>query len=144
MKCNCLYAKDEVFGQWCDKVGGYNFECGFCGDELPVSIPQEHYTKKRKRSKRERDQKYKEHLQFVANCGCNYPPPVICVDKLYDDEELLDHPKSYYKRCYRGRGRSSISNYHKRKSNKAIRRYKDKIPNGYWCHKLYDFWRLMY
>lgn len=57
----------------------------------------------------------------------------------------VKNPKPYYKRRYRGYGRHSCSNYHKRMSNRKIRHYRGELPrNGYICHRLYDFWWQMY
>lgn len=46
----------------------------------------------------------------------------------------------YYKRRYYSGGRRSGSKINKKLSNRTIRRYKGDIPNGFWCHKLYDYW----
>ena len=89
--------------------------------------------------------------------NCNYhPSPAYPVDKngkyycKKDPEWLLWFPEyesqefAYYKRQYRSAGKRSASNYHKKMSNRKIRRYKGEIPSGFWCHKLYDYWWKMY
>lgn len=93
-----------------------------------------------KKHKRERYLKHKRYLKHLHDMSLNYPAPVIYTDEIYVGKKgYVDNPKPYYKRIYRSRG-CGASAWHKKASNRKIRRYKGDIPNGNWCHKLYDYW----
>ncbi|MCR2049748.1 hypothetical protein NSB25_21055 [Acetatifactor muris] len=144
----CHYLKPENASDeferflWCDKVGGKVFWAGRCEDAY-IDIPKRiNHKKQKRRSKRERDQKHKNHLKFLAENVPEYPYPVIYTDEiLIRGHGYVENPKPYYKRLYRGRGRHSNSNYHKKMSNKKIRRYRGELSKkGNLSHRLYDFW----
>ena len=131
---------------WCDKVGGKTYIMGRCCDAYLVV--QEHIRNKRKhRNKRARDHKYNDHLKLLYEVSrCRHPAPVIYTDEVFiKGQGYVNNPKPYYKRRYRGHGKNSSSRYHKKMSNRKIRRYKGELHNkGFSCHKLYDFWWEMY
>ena len=113
---------------WCDKVGGKVYSFGYCSDWYEYDEENHKNHSKRKRmNKRERYVKHKNHLKYLERVACKYPPAV----------GYIENPKPYYKRWYRGKS----SSYLKRQSNKAIRRYKGELHNGYQhIHKVFDFW----
>lgn len=94
-------------------------------------------SKRKRRNKRERDQKYKEHLKRLDKISRGYPSPVYYTDEIYvRGFGYIENPNPYYKRLYRGKR----SKYLKKQSHKAIRRYNGELHNGNMCHRLYDFW----
>lgn len=130
---------------WCDKVGGkvyWAYKCTDAYDNNSDISKQINHSKQKRRNKRERDQKYKDHLKFLAEYPSGYPSPAIYRDKIFiHGQGYVENPKPYYKRYYR----EKRAKYIKRMSNKKIRRYKSDVPKkGNWCHKLYDFWWEMY
>lgn len=127
---------------WCDKVGGKVYWAGRCNDAHSDIPKQINRSKQKRKSKRERDQKYKNHLKFLTEYPSGYPSPAVCMDEIFiRGRGYVKNLKPYYKRYYRGQR----SKYLKRVSNKTVRRYKGDIPKkGNWCHKLYDFWWEMY
>ena len=127
---------------WCDKVGGKVYWAGRCSDAYIQSEISQNRSKQKRRNKRERDQKYKNHLKFLSEYPSGYPSPAVYRDKIFiRGQGYIENPKPYYKRYYR----EQRAKYIKRMSNKTIRRYKGDIPKkGNWCHKLYDFWYEMY
>ena len=135
--------EDEIIQNfWCDKVGGRIGWYGQCSDSYLNEMPDKKRrsrSNKKKRNKRERDFKYKNHLETLIQLEW-FPSYVIPVDK--NVSYNCDHPigTAYYKRLYRG----SRSKLLKKLSNKKIRRYKGYIPNGRWCYKIYDYWWEMY
>ena len=139
---NCPYYDYALGGQWCDKVDGYNYRFGYCSDIYNVEIKKKNRSKQKRRNKRERNQKHRNHLKFFAENVTGYPSPVIYTDKIWiKGQGYVENSKPYYKRLYRGRGRRSNSNYHKKMSNRKIRRYTGELPKkGNLSHKLYDFW----
>lgn len=88
------------------------------------------------------DKAHKARLKFLAENIHMYPCPVIYTDKIWIKEYgYVDNPKPYYKGQYCGRGKHSASHYHKKMSNRKIRRYKGELPKkGNLGHRLYDFW----
>lgn len=129
--------------RWCDKVGGKISHFGRCEDAYSDIPKHENHSKQKRRNKRERDQKYKNHIKFLAEYPSGYPSPAVYRDEIFiRGQGYVENPKPYYKRYYR---KQRASKYHKRTSNKMIRRYKGDIPKkGNWCHKIYDFWWEMY
>ncbi len=107
---------------WCDKVGGKVFWSGRCEDAYTQPIISQNCSKQKRRNKRDRDQKHKNHLKFLAENRSGYPCPAIYTDEIWVKGQYVENPKPYYKRLYRGKGRYSNSNYHKKMSNKEIRR----------------------
>lgn len=126
---------------WCEKTGGKLYWYGQCSDAHLKEAKKKISSKRKKRNKRERYLKYKHHLKHLYNINTGYPPPVIYTDEVWICRQgWVDNPKPYYKRLYR----SKMSKFHKKLSNRKIRRYKGKLPNGFGCHKLYDYWYEMY
>ena len=153
MKCrNCPYGIDDytsriemyktVYGEypgekraneseqfvWCNKVGGKVYTYGHCSEWYEQDEENyKNHSKKERINKRERYLKHQNHLKYLERVACKYPPAV----------EYVENPKPYYKRWYRDKS----SSYLKRQSNKAIRRYKGELHNGYQqIHKVFDFW----
>lgn len=140
---NCpYYDSGGLGGQWCDKVGGYNYRFGYCSDIYDKETTLKNHSKQKRKNKRERDQKHKNHLKFLAENVSGYPSPAIYMNVIWiKGQGYVEISKPYYKRLYRGRGRHSNSNYHKKMSNRKIRRYKGELPTkGNLGHRLYDFW----
>lgn len=126
---------------WCDKVGGKVYWAGRCNDAYIHSEISQNHSKQKRRNKRERDQKYKNHLKFLVENISGHPSPVIYTDEVWSrGQGYIKNPKPYYKRLYRSRGKGA-SYYHKKLSNRKIRRYKGELPRkGNLGHRLYDFW----
>lgn len=148
MECiKCPYYDYGLGGQYCNKVGGKIILYGYCEDAYSEIIKYKNTSKKKRRNKRERDQKYKKHLKFLAENIQHYPSPVIYINEIYAKGEwYVEAPKPYYKRLYNRKGgihRSST--YYKKMSNKKIRRFKGDLPKkGNLGHKLYDYKREIY
>ena len=125
---------------WCEKTGGKVYWAGYCTDfyEEDNVINYKNRSKQNRRNKRERDKKYKNHLKYLYEVNSNkYRSPVWYIDEIFVGQySWIKTPKPYYKRLYRGKR----SKYLKRQSNKAIRRYKKGLSDGWNCHRLYDFW----
>lgn len=125
---------------WCDKVGGKVYCFGHCTDfyKDTNTVNNQNSSKQKMRNKRERCQKYKEHLKRLYEIAYKwYPSPVYYTDKIYvRGYGYIENPKPYYKRLYRGKG----SKYLKKQSHRKIRRYKGELHNGWLCHRIYDFW----
>lgn len=138
----CPYYEYGLGGQYCDKVGGKTLVYGYCTYVYEKNATHKNNSKQKRRNKRERDQKHKNHLKFLAENVTGYPSPVTYTDEIWiRGQGYTENPKPYYKRIYRGRGRRSNSNYHKKMSNRKIRRYSGELPKkGNLSHKLYDFW----
>lgn len=157
---NCPYIKEErdykmmYFGGfekefrdrvvrscWCKKVGSKISWGGRCYDDILNLEKHKVPSNKKRRSKRERYIKYQSHKKKLYEAQQGWYCPVVYTDKIYvRGFGYIENPKPYYKRIYRG-GRSS---HLKKSSNRKIRRYKGEIPNGFWCHRLYDYWWEMY
>lgn len=147
MECrNCPYYDFVLGSQYCDKVGGKCLIFGYCEDAYPNVAEYKNYSKQLRRNKRERNQKHKEHLKFLAGNISGYLSPAIYVDEIWiKGQGHVENAKPYYKRIYRGRGKNSNSSYHKKMSNKKIRKYKGGLPKkGNKSHRLYDFWWELY
>lgn len=140
---------------WCEKVGGKIWQCGICDDAYSQIDEPAHKSKKKRRTKRERDLKYKRHLEYISKNSNGYPSPAYPVDKygihVHTNQWYVWFPDTtpqkiaYYKRWYRSNnGKAGSSRYHKKMSNRKIRRYKGELPNGFGCHKLYNYWYEMY
>lgn len=139
---DCPYYDYGLGGQHCEKVGGKTLLFAYCEDACSEVKKQINHSKQKRKNKRERDQKHKNHLKFLAENISRYPYPVIYTDEIFiRGYGYAENPKPYYKRLYRGRGRRSNSNYHKKMSNRKIRRYRRELPKkGNLSHRLYDFW----
>lgn len=151
MECaTCPYGREEFVRRtrydtsntdiFCDKTGGKISIWGYCEDINCGSLKHDNHSKKKKRNKRERDIKYKSHLKYLFEIS-NYPEPVHYIDEIkVKRHHYIKNPKPYYKRVYRNK----YSPYLKKVSNRKIRRYKGELSNGYYCHRLFDFWWEMY
>lgn len=130
---------EEEFEQflWCEKVGGKVYCFGHCEDAYS-DVPEDEETPRRNKiNKRERHLRKERKLRKIVENSYGYPQSAMYIDKVYvKGYGYVENPKPYYKRLYRGKS----SSYHKKMSNKAIRRYKGELSNGQMCHKLYDFW----
>ena len=137
----CPYYDFGLGGQYCDKVGGKTSIYGYCTYVYPDTPKQISHSKQKRRNKRERDQKYGNHLKYLAENILGYPSPVMYTDEVWiRGHGNVDNLRPYYKRMYRGRGKG-MSYYHKKISNRKIRRYKGELPKkGNLCYRLYDFW----
>lgn len=122
---------------WCDKVGGKVWFWGYCEDVYCNNSKPKAYSKKKRKTKRERDFKYKNHLKNLAENSSHYPQSAYYTDEIWiKSQGWVENPKAYYKRLYRGQR----SKHLKKQSNRKIRRYKGELQNGWYCHKLFDFW----
>lgn len=113
---------------YCDKVGGKVIYYGHCED-FDSRAPQLKITfRKKKRNKRERDQKYKQHLKYLYQINKQWHPcPVSHVIE----------GKDYYKRkCPNHGGKNR--RFYKKESNKRVRHYSKRIPNGSKYKRIYD------
>lgn len=145
MGCNdCPYYNYSLSGQYCDKVGGITLLYGYCTDANSMDIIiSNNYSKHKRKNKIERDQKYKNHLKYLAeHYKRRYLPPVMYMEEIYIPRwGYIENQKPYYKRYYRGKRSKNL----KRISNKKIRRYKgDVSKNGNLSHRIYDFWCELY
>ena len=124
---NCPYYDYGIGGQYCDKTGGKTVLYGYCTDVYEKNVTQKNRSKQKRRNKRERDQRHKNHLKFLAENTSGYLSPVIYTDEIWiKGQGYVENPKPYYKRLYRGRGRHSNSNYHKKC---LIERSEDTLEN---------------
>ena len=130
MRCECCpYHEPDYW--WCDKVGGKNILFGYCSEVYEIDAKQNRqYSKKKRTTKYERNQKYQNYLKQLSKKTSSYFPSVVYIDGLH-----------YYKRYYRGRR----SKYLKKIFNRKIRRHKCELPKqGLRFHKIYDFWYELY
>lgn len=113
MRCECCPYHEPGY-YWCDKVGGKNILFGYCSEVYEIDAKQNRqYSKKKRTTKYERNQKYQNYLKQLSKKTSSYFPSVVYIDGLH-----------YYKRCYRGRR----SRYLKKISNRKIRRHKCELP----------------
>lgn len=140
MKCsNCPYVQNNNKHLYCNKFG-----CNVCHIEHCIEWNDQNkeeskiYSKRKRINKRERYLKHQNHLKYLERVSCGYPQAVTYEDEVWiKGVGYIKNPKPYFKRLYRGKR----SKYLKQQSNKAIRRYKGELHNGYQhIHKLYDFW----
>lgn len=140
-----IFYEDVICQCWCEKTGYKLWTTGLCEDFTFDEFDRADKRRRQRKNKHEHDKKYKRHMKFLAENISHYPSPAFPVsangDYVNDDER---HLFAYYKRCYQSQGKRSRVNFFKKISNRKIRRYKQKIPNGRWCHKLYDFWWEIY
>lgn len=113
-----------------------------CEEVFQELIQQKNHSKQKRRNKRERDQKHKNHLKFLAENVQYYPPSVIYTDEIYvKGKGWVDNPKPYYKRCYRDNHKSGRYKFYKKYSNRCVRRYKGEIRSkGNHYRKIFDYW----
>lgn len=62
----CPYYDYGLSGQYCDKVGGKTLLYGYCTYVYEKNATHKNNSKQKRRNKRERDQKHKNHLKFLA------------------------------------------------------------------------------
>lgn len=138
------YSQEDINEEyvWCDKVGGKTLYFGHCTDWYKdnKSAKIHNHNKKKRRSKRERDKKYKQHLVFLAEEINSYPPPAYYKSHSYAEREYIENPKPYYKRIYRENHPGGDSKYYKKYCNRHIRRYKGEIHKGGFYKKIAEFW----
>ena len=119
---------------WCDKVGGKVFCFGKCSDAYSNQNQKINHipSKKKRRNKRERDLKYKKHLEMLWEQRniIGYRPSIYVEDN------------AYYKRLTPNHG-GKLRRMLKKCSNKKVRQYKGDIPNGSGYKKVIDYkWTL--
>ena len=134
---------------WCDKVGGKIWWYGHCEDAISEDEPPKIRARKSRRTKRERDLIYKQHLKFLAEIAPGHPSPSTPRDKnrrytppngrsrFYPHDEVEEIV--YYKRCYKSHHGGNKKA--KKCSDKAVRRFNGELKsksNQY--HKIYDYW----
>jgi len=146
---------------WCEKVGGKHYAYGWCVEDYEYFDKQSNYTKKKniknknkvRLDKYSNKKKYRDKLWKLCSeysydgmrAYSNYYPVYVNFDTY--DTDIRDYiviDKPHPKRHWRGSHGSNTSRFYKKYSNKIIRRYKGKIPNGNWCHKMFDFWWTLY
>lgn len=139
---SCPYYDYGLGGQYCEKVGGKTLLYGYCEDAYIQPIIIKNYSKQKRRNKRERDQKHKNHLKFLAENVRYYLSPVIYTDEIYvKGEGWVGNPKPYYKRCYRDNHKGGRYKYYKKYSNRCVRGYKGEIHSkGNQYRKIFDYW----
>lgn len=127
---------------WCDKVGGKVFWAYMCSDAYQDDSKRINHSKQKRRSKRERDQKHKNHLKFLAENIQYAPSPVIYADEIWiEGQGWVENLKPYYKRCYRGNHNGNRYSLYKKYANRRVRRYKGEIHNiGNQYRKIFDYW----
>jgi hypothetical protein len=123
---------------WCDKVGGKIWHFGRCSDADEIELKREQQyskpSKRRRKNKRERDEKYKRHLKWIADNVSGFPWAVYYVeDKYIRGQGFIPVEKPYYKRTYYN------SRYYKRYANRVARRYKGEIHRGNAYRKIFDY-----
>lgn len=103
---------------------------------VPTKFQQNRKTMLKKRNRRK---KYQQRLTRFKNVG-GYPAPVRYADKDYYEFYIyiLPRKKPYYKRLYIS-GYSRNYRFHKRLSNKKVRRVLD-VPNRGGYKKVHDLW----
>lgn len=143
MECNtCPYFDYGLGGQYCDKVGGKTLIFGYCTYVYEKISKQINYSKQKRRNKRERDQKHKNHLKFLAENIQYYLSPVIYTDEIWISRQgYIENPKPYYKRYYRGNHKGNRYSFYKKYANRCVRKYKGEIHNkGNQYRKIFDYW----
>lgn len=128
-------------GCWCDKIGGRMLWYMNCGDVQPLTEVRKYPTRRKRRTKRERDAMYKKHLRYCAEYYKGYPPCVIPVDKYGLAVKAFGYNKmiAYYKRLYRS-DINRASRFYKRMANRVVRRYKGELHNGAAYKKCFEYW----
>ena len=138
----CPYYDYGLGGQYCEKVGGKTSWYGFCSYVYPDTPKQINHSKQKRRNRRERDQKHKNHLKFLAENIPGYPSSVMYTDEVWiRGQGYVENPKPYYKRCYRGNHKGNRYSSYKKYANRCVRRYKREIHNkGNQYRKIFDYW----
>lgn len=93
--------KDAEQFLWCDKVGGKVYCFGHCTDAYSDIPKHENRSKKKRRSKRERDLKYKNKMKNFSDNISGCLSPVIYMDEIYiRGQGYINNPKPYYKKFF--------------------------------------------
>lgn len=129
---------------YCVKTDGRLCWTGVC-DKFPsekIRRVCNRNPKKRRSTKRERDKKYKERMKYLYdNLGHLISSPVDPVDRYGYYTKDLNEITRYKRYWFTGTGKK----YHKRQSNKAVRRSKDiSVRNRGNYKKVYDLWWEVY
>ena len=112
-----LRDEDIPYSCWCDKVGGKIWHFGICEDGLSDDNGSHKIQQKYvKRSKRERNKRYKNKIKNLTYNVRYISCPFRCVDK--NGEYNIENPV-YFKRYSVSTRRS----YLQKQSNKKIREY---------------------
>lgn len=127
---------------FCEKIGGMPCLNGECHDAYQKRLENRRYSRKKRPSRRERDRKYRKHLQELAalsESGCFKNP--MYGGALYMDETTHGSiKKPYYRRYWRGDHNNRFK-YWLKASNRKVRRYKGDIHNGGFYRKIFDYWQ---
>lgn len=132
----------EAFMQ-CDKVGGELRSLCQCEDACSEEPLPSHFSKRKRKNRREKDLAYKRHLKTLHQNCTGYPSPVWYKDEIHiKGYGYIENPKPYYKRLYRGNGkkRGNPSGFFKKFSNRQVRRCKDGLHSGGSYKKVFDYW----
>lgn len=137
-----LDLESEYF--WCPKTGGKIWAYGRCEDAVEES-PVVTVEGERHLSRREAEERYKDHLKFLADFCAYYPSPAEKMDfnrKIVYDEGLgkddVDARTVYHKRYWVNRnGRKGRAHFSKNQANRKVRRYKGDLSDGNEYKNLY-------
>lgn len=133
----CTYYDYGLGGQWCDKVGGYNYRFGYCSDVYDVETKQKNRSKQKRRNKRERDQKYKNKLRRLSGHTSSPHTYIEYTDTIYiRGQGDFENPKPYYKKLYYG---ENCKKSYKKIASQQVRRYRDEIHKGNMYRKIFDY-----
>ena len=137
-KKRILHDDDIQYFCWCDKVGGKIWRFGMCEYDKDNTIKKTTTQKYVKRSKRERNKRYKNKMKNLTYNVRYYSCPInpVGVNGKYD----VKHP-SYFKRY----SFSKRKYYLQRQSNKRIRKVpiEENISNGCSYKKYFELeWEL--
>ena len=133
----CPYFKRKFKGTThCEKADEevtYNKACVYRESDRELKTV---HSNKRKRNKRERYIAYQNRLKRLAGIT-RYPSCIIFKEeKWIGGQGYVTLSKPYYKKF----SRRKCSKYLKKQSHRKIRRYKGDLSNGWFCHKLFDYW----
>ena len=122
----------------CDKTGDEFYICGFCEDvfnDSDTCVVTKSWRRNSGRAYRrlQKEKKIKERCTVIARHG--YHPTIGYIKYDFIDgvwQQTGNHIK-YPKN-------SNAQRFLKRKSNRAVRRYKGEIPNGNFYRKIEEYW----
>lgn len=124
-----------------EKMGGMPCLNEEYHDAYQKKLEIRRHSGKKRLSTRERDRKYRKHLQKLAVLSeIDCPKNHMYSGALYMDE-TADGPlkKSYYRRYWRGCHNNRFK-YWLKVSNRKIRRYKGDVHGGGFYRKIFDYW----
>lgn len=138
----CPYYDCGLSDQYCDKVGGKNLLFGYCEEAYSEILKHVNHSKQKRTNRKERDQKHKNHLKYLAENIQGYLSPVIYTDEVWiRGQGYVENSKPYYKRCYRSNHKGNRYSFYKKYANRCVRRYKGEIYNtGNNYRKIFDYW----